>query len=86
MEHAKRVRVIKRGLSGHEAESSRDTTATGHVGNASRDTGDAGREVRDVVSDWVRDHRRRAEEFRRNYSILLGEVGFKSPHECGRAA
>ena len=40
------------------------------------------RETREVVSDWVRDHRRRAEEFRENYSALLDRLGFSSPLSC----
>lgn len=32
-----------------------------------------------VVSDWVREHRRRSEEFRQNYAALLKEVGFGLP-------
>jgi hypothetical protein len=75
MEHAKRVRVVKRGQSVREVESESGT----HVS-------DAGREVRQVVSDWVREHRRRSEELRRNYATLLGEMGFKSPHSSRRAA
>jgi hypothetical protein len=83
MEHAKRVRVIKRGQSVREVEPESEAGARpGHGAHVS----DAGREVRQVVSDWVREHRRRSEEFRRNYSTLLGEMGFKSPHSSGRAA
>lgn len=33
------------------------------------------REIRTVVSDWVREHQRRAEEFRRNFLALLRENG-----------
>jgi hypothetical protein len=34
------------------------------------------REIKTVVSRWVRDHRQRSEEFRRNFTALLksGEV------------
>jgi hypothetical protein len=78
MEHAKRVRVIKGGRAGREAEPARNAVAE-HESDARRD-------VRDVVSDWVRDHRRRSEEFRRNYSTLLCEMGFKSPRSCDRVA
>jgi hypothetical protein len=83
MEHAKRVRIIKRGQSGHEVEPARVAGARPGVGAT---VSDAGREVREVVSDWVRDHRQRSEEFRRNYSTLLGEMGFKSPYSSRRAA
>jgi hypothetical protein len=78
MAEAKRVRVIKGGRAANGAE------AAGGAANAPAT--EPSREVRAVVSDWVRDHRQRADEFRRNYSALLGEVGFKLPGCCGRAA
>jgi hypothetical protein len=84
MEHARRVRIIKGGRAGREAEQAREAGAKTDGGRP--DSRAATREVRDVVSDWVRDHRQRADEFRRNYSTLLGEMGFKSPHSCGRVA
>lgn len=79
MREARRVRVIKGGRAAREAEAAR-----AHA--AGTPAGAPGREVRDVVSDWVRDHRRRSDEFRRNYSALLGQVGFKAPGCCGSAA
>ena len=78
MAEAKRVRVIKGGRAANGAE------AAGGAAVASATA--PSREVRAVVSDWVRDHRQRADEFRRNYSALLGEVGFKMPGCCGGAA
>ena len=79
MAEAKQVRIIKGGRAARVAE------AAG--GEASVKTAaEPAREVRAVVSDWVRDHRRRSDEFRRNYSALLGEVGFKLPGCCGSAA
>ena len=74
MEQPKRVRIIKGGRAAQQAVATAETVAT------------PGREVRDVVSDWVRDHRRRSDEFRRNYSTLLGEVGFKMPNFGGSTA
>lgn len=77
MEQAKRVRIIKGGRTAQATEAARvaaDSPAA------------QGREVKEVVSDWVRDHRRRSEEFRRNYSALLGEVGFKMPSFGGGVA
>lgn len=41
------------------------------------------REARSVVSGWVREHQRRSEEFRRNYSALLGKFGFNAPWAGG---
>ena len=77
MEQPKRVRIIKGG---------RATQATEAAPVAAQPAGAPRREVRDVVSDWVRDHRQRSDEFRRNYSTLLGEVGFKLPSFGGSAA
>ena len=77
MGHAKRVRIIKGGRAAREAQAAPVATTSDAA---------AGREVRAVVSDWVRDHRRRSEEFRRNYSTLLDELGFKTPSFGGRAA
>jgi hypothetical protein len=77
MEQPKRVRIIKGGRAAQQDETARVAAAPKVA---------PGREVRDVVSDWVRDHRRRSDEFRRNYSTLLGEVGFKMPNFGGSAA
>lgn len=78
MGQPKRVRIIKGGRAAQQqAEAARVAAETAVA---------PGREVRDVVSDWVRDHRRRSDEFRRNYSTLLGEVGFKIPSFGGSAA
>ena len=79
MGQAKQVRVIKGG------RAARETQAAQEVGSV-KSAAAAVREVRDVVSDWVRDHRQRSDEFRRNYSTLLGEMGFKTPNYGGRAA
>ncbi|HEX8351797.1 MAG TPA: hypothetical protein VF611_02655 [Pyrinomonadaceae bacterium] len=78
MEQPKRVRIIKGGRTSQATEAARVA--------AEPAAASTGREVRDVVSDWVRDHRRRSDEFRRNYSTLLGEVGFKMPSFGGTAA
>ncbi|HEX8145889.1 MAG TPA: hypothetical protein VF591_01705 [Pyrinomonadaceae bacterium] len=79
MGQAKQIRVIKGGRAAREAEAAQEA---GSVKSAAA----AVREVKEVVSDWVRDHRQRSEEFRRNYAALLGEVGFKTPNYGGRAA
>ena len=77
MGQPKQVRIIKGGRAAREAEA---------VRAAAEEPAAPARHARDVVSDWVRDHRRRSDEFRRNYSALLGEMGFKTPDCCGRAA
>ncbi|HEX8335705.1 MAG TPA: hypothetical protein VF621_03200 [Pyrinomonadaceae bacterium] len=79
MGQAKQIRVIKGGRTAREAQAVQEAPGV-------KSAAAAVREVRDVVSDWVRDHRQRSEEFRRNYSTLLGEVGFKTPSYGGRAA
>lgn len=78
MGQAKQIRVIKGGRAAREAQ----PQAAAGVKSAAA----AVREVKEVVSDWVRDHRQRSDEFRRNYSTLLGEMGFKTPNYGGRAA
>jgi hypothetical protein len=42
------------------------------------------REVKTVVSGWVSEHRRRADELRRNYADLLKGVGFSAPLPSAR--
>lgn len=37
------------------------------------------RAAQQAVTTWVREHRRRAEELRQNYSALLAEVGLALP-------
>ncbi len=79
MQQTKQIRVIKGGRAAREAEATQQVASV-------KTAAAAVREVKEVVSDWVRDHRQRSEEFRRNYSALLGEVGFKTPSYGGRAA
>ena len=79
MEQTKRIRVIKGGRGARQAEAVQETVGV-------KSAAAAVREVKEVVSDWVRDHRQRSEEFRRNYSALLGEMGFKKPSYGGRVA
>ena len=77
MGEPKKVRIIKGGRAAQANVAAR---------TAAEPAAAARREARDVVSDWVREHRRRSDEFRRNYSTLLGEVGFKMPSFGGSAA
>lgn len=62
------VRIIKRGERG-PAESAAEASAAPPSNE---------REVKTVVSGWVNEHRRRADEFRRNYADLLKGVGFNN--------
>ncbi len=79
MGQAKQVRVIKGGRAARETQAVQEVVSV-------KSAAAAVREVKEVVSDWVRDHRQRSDEFRRNYSTLLGEMGFKTPNYGGRAA
>jgi hypothetical protein len=74
MADTKRVRIIKRGASERSSEAESATAAM--------PARDASREVRGVVSSWVREHSQRAEEFRKNYSTLLKDLGFAPPLSC----
>ena len=69
MEHEKRVRVVKRERRQEEAAAPVEA----------RPAAPAAREAKDVVSGWVREHQRRSEEFRDNYSTLLGQLGLTAP-------
>ncbi|HEX7314416.1 MAG TPA: hypothetical protein VF297_10860 [Pyrinomonadaceae bacterium] len=79
MGQAKQIRVIKGGRAAREAQPQQQVAGV-------KTAAAAVREVKEVVSDWVRDHRQRSDEFRRNYSTLLGEMGFKTPNYGGRTA
>jgi DNA-binding ferritin-like protein len=79
MGQAKQIRVIKGGRAARETQAVQEVVSV-------KSAAAAVREVKDVVSDWVRDHRQRSDEFRRNYSTLLGEMGFKTPSYGGRTA
>ena len=59
------VRVIKRNQRSHPVTEAAAAPAT-----------PSEREVKTVVSGWVREHRERAEEFRLAFAGLLREVGF----------
>ena len=79
MENPKRIRIVKRGVA-----VAAGAAQAGHA--APRAEREARRETREVVSDWVRDHKRRADEFRENYSALLDRLGFTSPVAAARRA
>lgn len=83
MENAKRIRIVKRGAAATVVAAAGAERA-GHA--AARQERESRRETREVVSDWVRDHKRRADEFRENYSALLDRLGFASPISAARRA
>jgi sugar (pentulose or hexulose) kinase len=83
MENAKRIRIVKRGAAAAVTAAGAGAAA---AEKAARPEREARRETREVVSDWVRDHKRRADEFRENYSALLDRLGFTSPVAAARRA
>jgi len=82
MENQKRIRIVKRGAAAAVTAAGAAQAAE----KAARPEREARRETREVVSDWVRDHKRRADEFRENYSALLDRLGFTSPVAAARRA
>ena len=68
------VRIIKREQRGQQAPAAAPAAPAAP----------AERDIKTVVSGWVSDHRRRTEEFRRNYTDLLKGVGFSSPLPSAR--
>ncbi len=67
MNQKKNVRVIKRDQRGRDELATEKQSAT------------PGRAAQRAVTTWVREHRRRAEEFHQNYAALLAEVGLALP-------
>lgn len=72
MAQAGKIRVIKR--ESRQAEGAPAVQAPAR-GAAQRPE----REVKDVVSGWVREHQSRTDEFRRNFAHLLRDMGFAPP-------
>jgi hypothetical protein len=64
----RRVRIIKRDQRG-----AAEQTPPAAEGNGRG----AERAMRAVVSEWVREHAWRAEEYQRGYGSLLRELGFR---------
>jgi hypothetical protein len=79
MENSKQIKIVKRGAAAATVAAAGAAQAGDKAVRVERE---ARRETREVVSDWVRDHRRRADEFRENYSALLDRLGFSSPLSC----
>ena len=71
------VRIIKREQRGQQAPEAAPAAAAAPSAPAERD-------IKTVVSGWVSEHRRRTDEFRRNYTDLLKGVGFSSPLPSAR--
>ena len=72
------VRVIKRG----QRESAESVMAAATPESA-EPAEPSERELKTVMSGWVREHRQRTEEYRRSFAGLLRQVGF-NPLPAGR--
>lgn len=62
------VRVIKRG--------ERETAKPVELAESAESAEPSERELKTVMSGWVREHRQRTEEYRRSFAGLLRQVGF----------
>ncbi len=71
------VRVIKRG----QRESAESVVAA--AAERAERAEPSERELKTVMSGWVREHRQRTEEYRRSFAGLLRQVGF-NPLPAGR--
>ena len=74
MREARRVRLIRKSKPQAESESSNQATSPIHSEPTER-------EIRTVVSRWVREHRQRSEEFRLTFAVLLKGGGVHSPSQ-----
>ena len=72
------VRIIKRG----QRESAESVVAAA-AAERTESAEPSERELKTVMSGWVREHRQRTEEYRRSFAGLLRQVGF-NPLPAGR--
>jgi hypothetical protein len=73
------VRVIKRG----QRESAESVESVVAAPESAERAEPSERELKTVMSGWVREHRQRTEEYRRSFAGLLRQVGF-NPLPAGR--
>ncbi|MBA2731284.1 MAG: hypothetical protein H0U54_00165 [Acidobacteria bacterium] len=78
MQQNRAIRIIKQG---QKAQVESVTKAVSEVGAVEPSE----RELKSVVSGWVREHRQRSEEYRRSFADLLKESGFRSPRATSLA-
>jgi hypothetical protein len=69
MQQNRAIRIIKRG----QKANVESVTQAAAVQSAEPTE----RELKSVVSGWVREHRQRSEEYRRSFADLLKESGFR---------
>jgi len=78
MGYKNQVRVIKRGQ-----RESAESVAAAATPERAEPAEPSERELKTVMSGWVREHRQRTEEYRRSFAGLLRQVGF-NPLPAGR--
>ena len=78
MQQNRAIRIIKQGKT---AQVETITQAVSEVSAVEPSE----RELKSVVSGWVREHRQRSEEYRRSFADLLKESGFRSPRATSLA-
>jgi hypothetical protein len=78
MQQSRAIRIIKQGQKA-QIESVTKVVSEAATGEPSE------RELKSVVSSWVREHRQRSEEYRRSFADLLKESGFRSPRATSLA-
>jgi len=78
MQQNRAIRIIKQAQK-VQVESSTKAVSEGDAVETSE------RELKSVVSGWVREHRQRSEEYRRSFADLLKESGFRSPRATSLA-
>ena len=76
MREKRSIRIIKRDSQASEpkAETARPKRPV-----------DSEREMKTVVSGWVKEHARRSDELRKSFAKLLAEVGLQPTRATGRA-
>ncbi|HEX8843209.1 MAG TPA: hypothetical protein VF791_00995 [Pyrinomonadaceae bacterium] len=78
MQQHRQIRIIKREQRAAQVETPAPVEeASGSVVSE--------RKLKTVVSGWVREHQERAEEYKRMFSVMLAEAGFRAPRTPSRA-
>ncbi len=79
MKQTRPIRIVKHG---QRTQSAACAAAVAEEKRGLRAPEPSEREVRTVVSSWVREHRQHAEEFQRNYASILCKAGLMLPSAC----
>lgn len=83
-QNRQKVRIVKR-VERERAESLAAEVATTTVVVEAAPAVNPERVMRTVVSGWVSEHRRRTDEFRHEFSVMMRNAGFLPPRNISRA-